>query len=511
MKTDLVNFSSNPREDNFYFLPATIVGIGNFFVIILLTILLQPRLPNFQKIILVAIGILGCAYISLSYQFYSASNNKYSYTWLNAFISGSVLGLFVRIVPTEVEFLVHSLFFISVLASSIISERGPSYMLISIVVVWHSIEHIADGTPPLVWFVHGVLNIVTFVIVETVHQLKIMNRKQISRLEIINEISKQIVSTLDTKELIALLEATLLKVIEADTYLLGVKKDDKIDLLLFYDDGEFYQNLSFEMEGSLSSWVIENRSPLFLPDLRKPPNINVRKVIAGGSKSSLTWMGVPMAGTHVNGLIAIASYRPNAFNHSDFELLINIAQRAALALDNTYHHALVEEEARLDSLTRVYNHGYFIKSLQMQAEESLQLNQPLSLIMLDIDFFKKYNDTYGHSAGDEILVGLCEAIRSNIKQTDAVGRWGGEEFAILLPNTNSQQALQVATRIRQTLAQFKINKPGFENFPTPTISIGIAIYPVETNNIMSLIDLADRRLYIAKERGRDQIETAPSL
>jgi diguanylate cyclase (GGDEF)-like protein len=206
--------------------------------------------------------------------------------------------------------------------------------------------------------------------------------------------------------------------------------------------------------------------------------------------------------------MAISSYRPNAFDRSDLELLSNIAQRAALALDNTHHHAIVEKQARLDSLTHVYNHGYFIKIMQAQASQ--KQNQPLSVIMLDIDFFKQYNDTFGHLIGDEVLISLCDVIRRHIKNTDAVGRWGGEEFCIALPNTDGQQALQVAQRIRETMSTLKVRNAEQMTIPIPTVSQGIAVFPTETEDITKLIDLADKRLYIAKERGRDQIESAPA-
>ncbi len=218
-----------------------------------------------------------------------------------------------------------------------------------------------------------------------------------------------------------------------------------------------------------------------------------------------------MHGAHVNGFMAISSYRPNAFDRNDMELLNNIAQRAALALDNAYHHELVEKQAQLDSLTEVYNHGYFIKTLQEQAQDCKERNQPLSLIMLDIDYFKQYNDTFGHLIGDEVLIGLCDVIRTHIKNTDAVGRWGGEEFCISLPNADSQQATEVAKRIRQTMTSLKLRNAEQMTIPVPTVSQGIAVFPAETDDITKLIDLADKRLYIAKKRGRDQVESAPAL
>jgi diguanylate cyclase (GGDEF)-like protein len=175
-------------------------------------------------------------------------------------------------------------------------------------------------------------------------------------------------------------------------------------------------------------------------------------------------------------------------------------------LDNTIRHAQVEEQARLDSMTGVYNHGYFLKKLGEQAEECAAKGVPLSLIMLDIDYFKQYNDTFGHLLGDRILNALCTCIKQHIKQEDAVGRWGGEEFTISLPGASGEQAMQVARRVSETMASLHVEDREQRTVPVPTVSQGIAVFPNEADEIYRLIDLADSRLYVAKERGRNQIE-----
>jgi diguanylate cyclase (GGDEF)-like protein len=218
-------------------------------------------------------------------------------------------------------------------------------------------------------------------------------------------------------------------------------------------------------------------------------------------------MGVPMKSENVDGIISIGSYKPNAFDRADLELLSNLAQHAAQALNNTYQHEEVERKSRLDSLTGVYNHGNFLKLLKEQTDQAALERQPLGLIMLDVDFFKQYNDTYGHLVGDEVLTTLCATIKLHIKTQDAVGRWGGEEFVISLPNADAEQAKQIALRIRETLSTLKIKNKEGDPISVPTVSQGIAIFPKETNDIIELIDLADKRLYIAKDRGRDQIES----
>ncbi len=217
-------------------------------------------------------------------------------------------------------------------------------------------------------------------------------------------------------------------------------------------------------------------------------------------------MGVPLTAPNVTGVIALGSYRPNSFDSGDMQLLSNLAQHITSALDSTIRHTQVEEQARLDSMTGVYNHGYFLKKLAEQAAESYAAETSLSLIMMDIDFFKQYNDTYGHLVGDRILKTLCTAIKHHIKQSDAVGRWGGEEFIISLPGASGLQAMQVAERIGETMAALRVEDREQRTIPVPTVSQGIATFPREADEIYHLIDLADRRLYIAKERGRNQIE-----
>ena len=197
-----------------------------------------------------------------------------------------------------------------------------------------------------------------------------------------------------------------------------------------------------------------------------------------------------------------------AAGESDLELLSNLARHAALALENVDRQAELEERARLDSLTNVLNHGYFLDVLTKLANETLAQKNSLSIIMLDVDYFKTYNDTYGHLAGDKILTLLCKAIRDHIKSTDAVGRWGGEEFIISLPNTSATQAESVAQRIGKSMRELVITDRDGLPIPAPTVSQGIAVFPQEADNIFGLIDLADQRLYAAKNRGRDQIETA---
>jgi diguanylate cyclase (GGDEF)-like protein len=218
-----------------------------------------------------------------------------------------------------------------------------------------------------------------------------------------------------------------------------------------------------------------------------------------------------MRGASVDGIISIGSYHPNAFDRGDLELLTALAQHAAQALDNTHQHEQVERRSQLDSLTGAYNHGNFLRLLQAQVDQVALEGRPLSLIMLDVDHFKQYNDSYGHLVGDEVLTSLTGAMKQHIKSTDAVGRWGGEEFVISLPNASGSQAQQIAVRIRDTMATLAVRGTDQKTtIPAPTVSQGLAVFPQEAANLVDLIHLADQRLYVAKGRGRNQIEPDPA-
>ncbi len=130
--------------------------------------------------------------------------------------------------------------------------------------------------------------------------------------------------------------------------------------------------------------------------------------------------------------------------------------------------------------------------------------------MLDIDHFKLYNDTYGHVIGDQVLILTVQAIQSHIKKTDTVGRWGGEEFGVILPKTTLSQAKIVADRIRHTLSELPLFNVEGKTIPKPTISQGIATLPDHTLDVDELVIIADRALYQAKNKGRDQIAIGKS-
>jgi len=468
---------------------------------------LWPR-GVFQTSLLIVFGLLGIAYLAvLDLIIIPHPRFGPTFGWWNAVLTSGGLIIVSYATSAELGAYVGVLLVLAVITSSLIADRGPTYILILLVTVGTLVVHGEMFASVRQWTLQLSMAIMAIIILETVHQLKNMSRGHIRRLETIAEFTRHISSTLDTRQVMALLSAAFQNAVEADTYFVGVREGTELRLELCYDDGEYFDNQRVKLEGSLSSWVLENHRSLFLPDLRKEVELpGVRLVLVGQHKTSLSWLGVPMRGASVEGIISIGSYRPNAFDRGDLELLNTLAQHAAQALDNTHEHEQVELRSQLDSLTDLYNHGRFLSLLESQIETAEVESRPLGLIMLDVDNFKQYNDKYGHMVGDAVLVALSRAMRQHVKSTDAVGRWGGEEFVISLPGADADQVQQVALRVRETMATLTVMDSSQAPIPSPTMSQGYALFPAEARGLTELIHLADQRLYIAKARGRNQIE-----
>lgn len=160
--------------------------------------------------------------------------------------------------------------------------------------------------------------------------------------------------------------------------------------------------------------------------------------------------------------------------------------------------------ATTDGLTDLYNHRYFQEQMRMQIENSKRYETEFSLIILDIDFFKKFNDTFGHQAGDAVLRQVAQTLKRNVRATDIVCRYGGEEMSIILPNTGKDVAYSTAEKICKRVSDNKFRLIGDKEV-TVTISLGVSTYPYDGNTASELIEAADKRLYNAKHNGRNQV------
>jgi diguanylate cyclase (GGDEF)-like protein/PAS domain S-box-containing protein len=168
-----------------------------------------------------------------------------------------------------------------------------------------------------------------------------------------------------------------------------------------------------------------------------------------------------------------------------------------------------EEAVRLsytDDLTDIYNHRFFIEQLTLEVERQKRYATPLSLLMIDIDYFKNYNDTNGHLAGDQVLKAIAILIQRGVRQSDIIARYGGEEFSAILINTGREKALEIAERVRRNVSDTRFPNESAQPNKDLTVSVGVATFSSSISTLTDLIREADHALYRAKKGGRNRIE-----
>ena len=194
------------------------------------------------------------------------------------------------------------------------------------------------------------------------------------------------------------------------------------------------------------------------------------------------------------------------FSEDDLALMLSLANYVTIALERGAYY-LMSEEFKLismtDPLTGLFNRRYFRERLFEEVERAKRHSGCFTVFIIDIDNFKTYNDTYGHVAGDEMLKKVSHAIRSAVRGMDVVARYGGEEFSVLLPHTNKEESYVIAERIRAGVEELHPNSSALNELPT--ISVGIAEFPVDAKNIDELINNADRAMYAAKKMGKNRV------
>ncbi|MEA3328778.1 MAG: sensor domain-containing diguanylate cyclase [Candidatus Omnitrophota bacterium] len=204
-----------------------------------------------------------------------------------------------------------------------------------------------------------------------------------------------------------------------------------------------------------------------------------------------------------NKIIAILTLE--GFKGDVFDKFLILAGQLALEMKKIELYEVVQELSIMDGLTKAYVRRHFLEMYNAEMERSLRHKFKLSFFMIDIDYFKAYNDRYGHLSGDTALQEITEILKNSLRRVDLVGRYGGEEFAVILPQTDKKGAVQVAERIRWA-ADNHIFRTYYGEQARLSISIGVACFPGDAKKAKTLIEKADQALYRAKNKGRNRVE-----
>jgi diguanylate cyclase (GGDEF)-like protein len=206
------------------------------------------------------------------------------------------------------------------------------------------------------------------------------------------------------------------------------------------------------------------------------------------------------------GVLAIS--RPDRHHDSERDVLEMIARVGALTWKNVQAYRDKEVEAEVDKLTRIFNKGALLRRLGLALHEARRNGVKTSIFMFDLDNFKIYNDTNGHLAGDRLLTQLAQLVKETVRADDVFGRFGGEEFLLVMPNRNSAQALTVAGTIRKRIEEYPFEGGETQPLGRVTISGGVACFPDDAAEQVELMQAADNALYRAKDGGRNQVQRA---
>ena len=244
--------------------------------------------------------------------------------------------------------------------------------------------------------------------------------------------------------------------------------------------------------------ILNSNTPTIIPDISKidPKNINPI-LIEEGVKSLIA---APLKiHNKILGILYLDDYQPREFKHREIAILNLLATQATIAIEKMHILERVEALSITDELTQLYNYRYFFNTLSNEVLRATRYMHPLSLVVIDIDNFKKFNDAYGHPQGNFLLSFMSEIFKKNARNTDTVARYGGEEFVIVSPENDKQSAYILAERIRkdvERLCRPEVNK----EIPIPvTVSIGTASLPDDASDTEGLIQKADEALYQAKK------------
>ena len=322
------------------------------------------------------------------------------------------------------------------------------------------------------------------------------------------DMARMLTSTIEKENLFQVIGeplTTKLGIRDFALFLYNVEKQIlEVKALMGFKNPEAIKKITFAVGEGVSGQVIKSCKKIYIPDTHKESQYLYYK---GERFEDGSFLSLPLV--FQDNLIGVLNFTrpdPYAFSDEEIDLLEAAASQMAIALMNAKLYDTMKEVAILDELTQIYNRRYFYQILPQEVVRAKRFRKQTSLLMIDIDHFKLYNDTYGHIAGDILLREFAQLIPHYLREVDFWARFGGEEFAVILPNTSKASSKIVATKILDAISKHNFPKSSSQPGGRLTVSIGIASYPVDARDYEVLVKNADAALYKAKRKGRNRFE-----
>jgi diguanylate cyclase (GGDEF)-like protein len=253
----------------------------------------------------------------------------------------------------------------------------------------------------------------------------------------------------------------------------------------------------------MDRWLMDRKLSLLVTDLAQDSRF---KTVRAGNEVRSVLAAPIVVERQLVGIIRLNGFEPQMFGIGDLRILEALSLMASLALENLQLLAKLQEGAVRDNLTALYTRKFFDERLAEEILRAGRYQTEFCLLLMDIDHFKRYNDTYGHAAGDQVLVRFSQVLGRLVRPVDILARYGGEEFVLILPQVNLVQAREMAENIRRAIEaeEFQFGSEASMR-ERVTVSIGLSNFPNEATIASQLLRVADYRLYQAKEGGRNRV------
>jgi diguanylate cyclase (GGDEF)-like protein len=331
-----------------------------------------------------------------------------------------------------------------------------------------------------------------------------LERRRASQLEVINAIAQQMTAVLDIKDLLDKVCLLVQHAFQVSHVSVLQKEDDELVLRAHHGtlSPRFPEGGRVPAGEGFWGETLRQGKTLLENDVKKDPKY------VGFYQETKSTVCIPLVAFGQSlGILVLDSAQPGAFHAHEIQPLESVADICATAIQNAHYVDRVKQLAYLDGLTGIFNRRYFELRVAEEIERARRFETGMAVIMVDIDQFKYLNDEFGHILGDEVLRQVSSIFHQQLRKIDVVCRYGGEEFAILLSQTNPQHALNVAEKLRSLVERWQF--PGVPR--SVTISAGAASYPEHGTTRDDLVKAADAGLYMAKQAGRNQVLLAPRL
>jgi diguanylate cyclase (GGDEF)-like protein len=326
-------------------------------------------------------------------------------------------------------------------------------------------------------------------------------RKNEQELSLINRLAAVITSSLNLNEIYDAFVAGLREVIDLDFTAVLMEEEKELILSALYTDVGWTSHVGSRVptKGTATEWIMKSKKYLYEPDLEHDRMFYTGEEYLNRGIRSILYLPLITKGEVIGSLI-VASKRKNAYTNQQIQLMERLAVQVSTSIANVQLYAKAEQRARIDELTGLFNRRHFDESLTQEVNRHSRYGSMLTIAFLDLDNFKNYNDTMGHTAGDRLLSQIGRLIKSSLRNIDQAFRYGGDEFAIIMPHTAVEDAQVVAERIRLRIGSNNGIERA-ENKILITVSIGLACWPSDGLTPDDLINAVDKALYYAKQTG----------